>query len=175
MLTGHAHAASYDVTEGKVEWTATGTPGFLKINGTGGKLVGHADTDAAGKVSGKFTVALADYTTGMSLRDKHMKEKYFDVACSNLGPPPATCDNATATLTLDAWTPTKDASTFTGKLTMKGESKPIGGQASFNDGKLKATFDVVITNYPKIGVPSYLGVTVAKDVAVTVEGTVSAK
>ena len=156
-----ATAKSYDVVEGDVSWVATGTPGFLHINGTGGRLTGHADQAAGGKVTGLFTVAVVDFTTGMGLRDKHMREKYLEV-----GTYPK------ALLTIDAWTPTVADSSFTGTLTLKGQAKPVSGQASYADGKLRAAFTVMLNNYPLVGVPSWAGITVAHDVQVTVEATV---
>jgi hypothetical protein len=55
-----------------------------------------------------------------------------------------------------------------GKLTLKGVTKPVTGKASYTGGKLKAFFTVNIKDFPSIGVPSHLGVTVANTVDVEV-------
>lgn len=153
-----AFAKTYAVS-GKADWQAVGEPGFLKINGEGGQVFGSAEQAGDNKVTGVFTVKLANYTTGMGLRDEHMKTKYLEIA-----------KFPEATLKLKPWVPTASDSPFTGDLTLKGVTKPVTGVASFADGKFKATFKVVTADYP-IGVPSHLGVTMAKDVTVTVEGT----
>ena len=156
------YAEAYEIAAGKVSWLAVGKPGFLKITGEGGKLQGRAEAGADGKVSGTFTVKLADYTTGMDLRDKHMKEKYLEVA-----------KHPEASVTVTGWTPTVAESPFVGTLTLKGETKPVrDGKASLREGKLHAAFHVLLSDYPAVGVPSHLGITVAEDVTVEVEADV---
>lgn len=139
--------------DGDVEFLAVGSPGFLKISGKGAKAVGTAAvTD--GVATGHFIVALEDLKTGIELRDKHMKEKYLET--------PKWRD---AYLDLDAWKVTDTSTKFSGKLTLKGVSKPVFGTAAFHDGVLRAEFEIDLKDFP-VGVPSHLGVTVAEDVTV---------
>lgn len=153
------HADAGDV-KGKVQWQAVGTPGFLKINAEGGEFKGHVEAGKDGKVSGQFTCALAFFKTGIDLRDEHMRDRYLEVQ-----------KHPEAKLKLDPWTPTSGESEWTGTLTLKGVTRPVKGVANYVEGHLIASFVVNVSDYP-IGVPSYLGVTMAKEVTVTVEGDV---
>ncbi len=144
---------------GTANWQAVGNPGFLRINGEGASVAGDLTKDAAGKYQGVFKVKLADYTTGMALRDQHMKDKYLDVAKFPF-----------ATLKLDAVAVSEAEFPWVGTLEIKGETRPVKGTATFKAGKLNATFAVELKDYPAIGVPSHLGVTVADKVNVVVEG-----
>jgi len=143
-----------------VNWTAIGTPGFLRINGSGGAAEGKIDvTDS--KASGSLSVKLADYTTGLDLRDHHMKEKFLE---TNKFP------TATLLINAQAFTPGKE-STISGDLTIKGATKPVKVAFTLSGKSLSAKFKLSIKDYPAIGVPSHLGVTVADEVGVTVDAS----
>ena len=58
---------------------------------------------------------------------------------------------------------------WTGKLTLKGETKPVSGTGSLKGDTITANFKISLSDYPAIGVPSWLGVTVEKDVLVKAE------
>jgi polyisoprenoid-binding protein YceI len=146
---------------GKATWQAVGTPGFLRINGEGGTVNGDVVKGPDGKVTGVFKVKLSDYKTGMDLRDTHMKDKYLEVAKFPY-----------ATLKLESVAPTEAEFAWTGTLELKGETKPVKGTATVKEGKLSASFAITIKDYPSIGVPAHLGVTVADKVTVVVEGEV---
>lgn len=148
LLTAPLHATTVQKVEGTVRFAAKGNPGFLRIDGEGGKVQGSV-TEDAGNTTGELTVELKDFKTGISLRDEHMRDKYLEVAKFPL-----------ATLKLKSVT----GETWTGDLTLKGVTKPVSGKVSAD--KI-ATFKVNLEEYP-IGVPSYLGVTVAKEVEVVV-------
>ena len=60
-----------------VEFLAVGKPSALKINGTGGKLAGTIEVDGT-EIKGRILVKINDFSTGISLRDQHMKEKYLE-------------------------------------------------------------------------------------------------
>jgi polyisoprenoid-binding protein YceI len=160
-----ASADAWTIDPGKspVGFVAVGKPGFLKIKGEGAQLVGSATLDA-GKLSGTFTVALARLTTGIDLRDEHMKEKYLEVA-----------KFPDAALTIDPLSVNAGSGeySFTGKLTIKGNSKPVAGLLELDLQSERASgtaeFTVKISDYPEIGVPSHLGVTVAESVDVRLE------
>ena len=150
------NAKTFEQAEGTVEWHAIGSPGFLKIDGKGGKVEGPVMMNADGKITAHFTVDMTAFTTGMSLRDKHMRDKYLEVGKFK-----------DAFFDLDPWTLTADSSQFKGKLTIKDVAKPVFGTAVYREGTLKAEMEIHLSDWP-IGVPSHLGVTVAEDVTVNV-------
>jgi polyisoprenoid-binding protein YceI len=145
----------------KVTWTAVGSPGFLRINGEGGKVQGML-ADKAGNVAGDLWVALDGYKTGSDTRDGHMHEKYLE-----------TKKFPKAKLSLNPVSFAEGKRSFTGKLTIKDQTKPVKGWISFKHGTaavhIKAGFDVAISDYPAIGVPKWLGITVADKVEVAVD------
>jgi len=155
-------AESYDFTasNNKVTFTAIGKPGFLRINGAGvaaeGKLLAEG-----GKVSGDLTVKLADLVTGIELRDRHLKEKYLQVD-----------KYPTAKLTLKdvAYVQAKPG-VADGVLTIKDQAKPVKVDFTLAGKDLVAKIKLSIKDYPAIGVPSYLGVTVADEVEVSIHAS----
>lgn len=149
---------NYKVKSGKVSWTAVGNPGFLKIDGKGGVPTGSAKL-AGGVLTGSFEVQLKAYKTGIDLRDTHMKEKYLEVDKY----PRAVLD-----VIVDGYVEGKEI-TWKGILELKGVKKPAAGTVNVVGKTVKASFKVNLEDYPSIGVPSYLGVTVAKEVDVAVE------
>lgn len=184
VLSTSAHAATFkvDPQDSKVSFDAVGKPGFLKIHGEGARANGELKIDVANaiatsnppktmwNVSGTFDVALIDLKTGIDLRDTHMREKYLE-----------TGKFPRATLVLDPFTiygdetlslPKKSVGEFTGKLTIKGVERPVKGRYETDidkTAKVKASFEIKLTDFSTIGVPSYLGVTVAEDVTVHAE------
>lgn len=150
----------YVNVSGSCEWESIGNPGFLRIHGKGGKITGHIyQKDAA--TGGMFRVSLDDFTTGIALRDTHMKEKYLETA-----------KHKEAVLYLDsAFIPLDKEFEWSGKLSLKGVEKPVKGRGKlhFKDGKkhVNASFSITVSDFG-IEIPSYLGVTMAKDVDISV-------
>ncbi len=134
---------------GTATFTAQGNPGLITIAGTGVPVTG--DT-----VTGTFVAQLSGIKTGINLRDTHLKDKYLEVK-----------KFPTAELMI---APPAQPGPWSGVLTLKGVARPVLGTATFDGKHLKAEFTIDVSQYPGIGVPSWLGVTVAKDIAVTVEG-----
>lgn len=62
--------------ESQVEFLAIGKPSLLKINGKDGKLSGKVELNN-NFITGEFIVALESLSTGITLRDEHMKKKYL--------------------------------------------------------------------------------------------------
>ena len=61
---------------------------------------------------------------------------------------------------------------WSGALSLKGQEKPIdGGLAKLEQKKFTASFTIKLKDYPEIGVPKYLGITMANDIEVVVEGS----
>lgn len=142
-------------------FTAIGSPGFLKINGDGGKITGSI-TELGGKVYGSLQVVVADIKTGIELRDKHMKEKYLEVE-----------KFPKITFVLNPVQPNGTGFAFTGEMTIKGDTIPINGTAKANTIRpekqlITANFSIDMKDLKSVGVPSYLGVTVADKVDVAV-------
>ncbi len=146
---------------GSVEFNVESTSGLVKINGKGAKPSGSLDV-TGGKASGIISVDLKPFSTENDLRDKHMHEKYLETAKF----PAATLKLAPVALGASEFN-------WTGDLTIKGVSKPVKGTAVFRDGLIAAKFTISINDYPSIGVPSWLGVTVAKTVDVKVVAKVN--
>jgi polyisoprenoid-binding protein YceI len=159
-----ATAASHfvvDKEQSSVKFAAVGKPGFLHINGESAKLGGTADW-ADGSISGNFTVALDGFVTGIDMRDEHMKAKYLETGKF----PQATLAVAKVAA------PGAGTVDFTGDLTLKGVTKPVKGTLTLKngpaDGKVEgdAAFALALTDFP-VGVPTYMGITVADKVDVT--------
>jgi polyisoprenoid-binding protein YceI len=154
-----------DSSKSPVTFDAVGKPGFLRIKGTGAKLSGEAVVEKE-TLSGVFTVALQPLTTDNSMRDGHMHEKYLDSKKF----PEATL---TVTNVKIGDGSTKYSGDFTGMLKIKDNSKEVSGKINLSFAGMAAsgdaTFEISIEDYPSIGVPSWLGVTVAKTVTLGVK------
>lgn len=153
-------ALAFTPANNKIEWEAKGTPGFLRINGTGTSATGTLTTDG-GKLNGTLSVDLSKMKTGIDVRDEHTKNKYLEVG---------KFPNATLTFKDQPFVEGKEA-TVEALLKIKTDEKPVKVTYTKSGGKVSATFVFLLDSYPAIGTPNYQGVTVAKDVKVTVEGT----
>jgi polyisoprenoid-binding protein YceI len=140
---------------GEVSFTAIG-PGGLKIVGTTSQIV--AKEDGSNVV---ISVPLGSITTGISLRDKHMKEKYLE-----------TDKFPNAELTVARASVKEGSGSAQGTMKIHGQSKPV--TFNYNAKKTGEAFAIdgtVRLNIKEFGVevPSYLGVTVKPDVDVAVK------
>lgn len=139
--------------------TFKGRTTIFEMAGKGGTV--NCDiAEKDGMASGTCTVKLADFTTGVDLRDEHMRTKYLETA-----------KYPTATLTLKPWKVSVTPSPFEGTLTIKTDTKPVKGIAQVDGATLNAGFTISLKDYPSIGVPSFKGVAVSDAVEVTVVGT----
>lgn len=141
-----------------VEFTAVG-PGGLRIVGVGHQLDMQDDGTSLDVV-----VGLGDLNSGIALRDKHMKEKYLEVGKF----PNAALHLSRADVKLPG------AGDASGTLTMHGVSRPVTfhyeSTAAGQDYNVRADF-VVDTGAYNIEIPSYLGVSVKREVKVHVAFT----
>ncbi|MCZ2244207.1 YceI family protein, partial [Neisseria meningitidis] len=71
--------SSIALAENSVIFEGVGNPGFLTIEGKGGKVKSTMEVKDR-KTSGTFEVELKDFDTGLSLRNSHMKDKYLEVS-----------------------------------------------------------------------------------------------
>jgi polyisoprenoid-binding protein YceI len=156
--------------EGVVEFHAVGRPSLLKIHGKSTSVTGQFKIDGMNATTGNATFQLDTLDTGISMRDKHMKEKYLEVGKF----PEAKLEVTSLTLPKEFLGDhySGDALPFKGKLTLHGVEKQVEGTTSVvRDGtsiQAKTDFKVNITDFG-IEKPSFAGITVKEDVDVHVE------
>jgi polyisoprenoid-binding protein YceI len=159
-------AALSSPADAHVTFQASG-PAGLKIDGATTDLTVAEDS---GNVV--ISVPLANLTTGISLRDHHMKEKYLEVDKY----PAATLTIARSALKFPAPGEHPEAD-VPGTVTMHGQSRPVtvhydvkGDGSTFS---ARGQFRINMNEFG-ITVPVYLGVTVKPDVDVTASFRVAA-
>ena len=82
FISAAAHAVptiSIEKDKSSVEFLAIGRPSALKIRGNKAKPEGKITFKDNG-IDGIIVLNLEDFETGISLRDRHMKEKYLETA-----------------------------------------------------------------------------------------------
>lgn len=163
-----ASTQTVTATGGHVEFTAVGWPSALTIHGKGEGIDGRLSVDGA-SVSGTLTFDLSGLSTGIGLRDRHMKEKYLEV---ERYPRAALALEGVSTAPLpagDRFDPVRVP--WQGMLTLHGVTQRVSGEARVgragNAVKTVAEFEVDISAFG-IEVPSYMGITVAEKVQVKV-------
>ena len=153
-----AHAKLSKVAGPEISFTLIG-PAGMKIVGTGNELRVN-DDGAAVKVS----VPLSSMKTGISVRDKHMHEKYLQTP--NFPSADLQVPRASLKIPAAGGNVAQDAA---GTLMLHGKSKPVNFHyTSSRDGtklKVHGTMHINMNDFG-IEVPSYLGVTVKPDVDV---------
>jgi polyisoprenoid-binding protein YceI len=158
-LSADAQGALSGSTDSHVSFLAAG-PAGMKIEGTTNDLTLAEQGDNV-----VITVPLANLTTGIALRDRHMKEKYLEIAKY----PSATMSVARSALKIPAGADKVEADAPS-TVTIHGQTKPVTVHyESKRDGSSFSTrgrFHININEFG-IAVPSYLGVTVKPDVDVT--------
>lgn len=163
-----AQAAKLEAASGSTAtFEAVGKPALLKIQGKGATVEGSVDVEAK-SATGEFKIDLSKFTTGIETRDSHMKEKYLEVQKF-----PNAILKVESVVLPEGWKPgteVKDA-VFKGQLTLKDVARPIEGKVTVGAGDMpsKASFVMKISDYPGLGVPKYMGITVADNVSVQVD------
>ena len=158
----------FDLHDSKVDFLSIGRPAAIKIHGEGSKLEGKMSLNGL-LASGRLIFDLDSLDTDIGLRNKHMKEKYLETAKFK---------NAELTIVKMAIPPrlyAQDAKTislpFSGMLALHGTTHPITGtsEVRMDGNKLKgsADFEIKLSEY-NIEIPTYMGITVADVVKVTV-------
>jgi polyisoprenoid-binding protein YceI len=169
LCTSLADASFVARPNANVSFTAVG-PAGMHIVGTTHDLV--VQEDPQGAIS--ITVALSGVTTGIGLRDKHMREKYLQVQSY----PTAVLKVSRASLKLPK---SGEGGAFDGEgtLTIHGKTKPVSFHYSAkSDGK--SAYDVsgsmkIDMNEYGIETPKYLGITVKPAVDLSVSFTAEDK
>jgi polyisoprenoid-binding protein YceI len=159
-VAGSSDAALTQSGTAAVSFSALG-PAGMTINGTTPDLRVAESTGDIG-----ITVPLARLTTGIALRDDHMRNKYLEVATY----PEAVLHVARAALVFPAQAPT--SSSVVGALTLHGVTRNVTIAYSAQRGA-DGTYSVAgktaldMRDY-NITVPSYLGVAVKPNVTLDV-------
>jgi polyisoprenoid-binding protein YceI len=158
-ISAAGHAALSSPSNAHVSFRASG-PAGLTIEGTTPDL--KAAEDGGNLV---IVVPLSNLTTGISLRDQHMRDKYLEVAKY----PDTTLTVARAALKIPAGAEHVEGDA-PGTLQLHGQTRPVSVHyLAARDGDAFAAsgrFRVNMTDFG-VNVPSYLGVTVKPDVDVS--------
>lgn len=169
VLTGAGpQAGSWKIQSGDVTFLATGKPGFMRINGKGGKPEGNFIIDAKNSLlSGEVLVKVDAFGTGISLRDRHMKEKYLETAKY----PEARFVASPQTLPAGA---EETKISLPGTLTIHGKSRPVTADATIKTSgekvEVRSIIETKLSDFD-IVVPEYAGITVADKVKIDISFT----
>lgn len=146
-----------------VKFLAIGNPSAIRIQGEGKTITAEKTAwTKDGKFSGTFHVPLDSLETGISMRDKHMKEKYLETSKY----PNADLELAPCALTVSE-------TTCGGKLTLHGVTKPVVVKVKATPSdkktlKIGADFAVKLSDYG-IVIPKFANITVAENVQIQVD------
>ena len=158
-ITASGRAAISSPTDSHVSFHASGPAGLAIEGKTPDLLVAEQDGNLI------ITVPLANLSTGIDLRDRHMREKYLEVPKY----PNAVLTVARSVLKVPS-SGEKLATDTPGTLQLHGQTRPVTVHyEAKGDGGSIATSGSVHINMTDYGiqVPSYLGVTVKPEVDVT--------
>lgn len=160
---------SFSAEQGKTFFETKGWPSLIVIKGEGVGATGVLKEES-GKLSGSLDMDINTFTTGIGLRDEHMKDKYLQVK-----------EYPKATVTLKELAIPADKKgkvDFLAELEVHGVKKEVKGVAELtpesNNLKVVAEFPIKLSDF-KIEIPSYKGITVAEDVKVKFESLVTQK
>jgi polyisoprenoid-binding protein YceI len=167
IILNLSYAATADfrsvVKSGKTNFEAVGRPAMIKIKGEShspnAKLAFNDST-----VSLEADLDLNQLSTGIDLRDDHMKNKYLEVSKF----PSAKLIISTLKIPVTwATTPSNiEEQEFEGMLTLRGKTSPVRGKFKLNDKQVaNAQFIVKLSDF-NIEIPNYLGITVAENVTI---------
>ena len=131
-------------------------------------LTGSITPDSSGAVKGTFAVDLIKLETGISLRDRHLRNNYLEVQKG--------AEFAVAKFDNIKIQKLSGKTTFSGTMTLHGQQHDVSGSAELQqDGKgykVDATFPLKISAF-QIPEPTYLGVGVSDEISIHVVLTAS--
>jgi len=131
-------------------------------------MSGSVTPDGGGAVKGTFAVELMKLETGISLRDRHLRNNYLEVQKG--------ADFAVAKFENIKIQKLSGKTTFSGTMTLHGQQRDISGTAVLQqDGKVykvDASFPLKISAF-QIPEPTYLGVGVSDEISIHVVLTAS--
>jgi len=152
----------------QVEFVAIGRPSALKIKGSGRELL-LAITLEKDQLQGKVDFSLASLDTGLSLRDRHMKEKYLEVEKF----PKSTFEILEGTLPAELISneAAEAEVILKGKLTLHGVTRELNTAAKVKKKgpayEIQAPLEVKLPDF-QIEIPTFAGITVAEDVKIDI-------
>jgi polyisoprenoid-binding protein YceI len=171
LLSNPLFATQWQITEGKINFIALATPGALRIVGkqSDPKALKPEIKLENNRVSGTVAFQIEALTTGIGLRDRHMKENYLETGKF----PESVFTYTQVELPKDFQ---GEKIPFEGKLKLHGVEKPVSGELKIEkeDPKLTLSHEFKIkTRDFGITTPHYMSVTMADEVViqVTLEGT----
>ncbi len=152
---------------GSLKFLTTVSPSSLKITGVSEAPKGRLQVDETAaelEISGEFRFPLEKLSTGLSLRDNHLKTKYLEVG---------TYPEAVLTLKKQKFPKAATGSVpFEGEMTLHGKMQKVKGNAILRNGagesSVKADFPLKLQDFA-IERPAFAGLTVAEDVNVETE------
>jgi polyisoprenoid-binding protein YceI len=150
-----------------VKFLADGNPSAIRIQGVAKTLEVEKAEWKEGKLSGTYHVPLDQLETGISLRDRHMKEKYLetakypkaDLSIADCAPSEAAESSCEGTLTLRG---------ITKKVPLKVKWTKLAAEGTAKRWKADTEFGLKLSDYG-IALPKFANITVAEDVTVQVE------
>lgn len=163
--------ADLDQGTGETKFLALGRPSALKIVGKGAAPKGTLIFEPR-KVAGTVRFDLASLDTGIGMRNEHMKTKYLEVEKY----PEATLTLTKFEISIEKLRGDFEAFDvpFEGKLSLHGVEKLISGTSKISRSgaklNIEANFELAISDY-RIASPGYAGVTMAKDVKVSIKSS----
>lgn len=146
-----------DPSNTQLGFLAKGFPSALKINGKfkGSEgLVGNL-TKSDSSWSLNANCSLKHFETGLGLRDQHMREKYLEVA-----------EHPSAILSVKESPLGRES--FVGELSLHGVTKSVSGTVKWDGDIANIEFPLRLSDF-NIGVPSFMGITVAQEVFVSAQ------
>jgi len=154
----------------KVSFLAVGKPSFIKIKGEGKNVTGSV-TVVNSLVNGSFKFPLKTLSTGIDMRDRHMKEKYLKVETYPMAELKLSEINLPKSWSLKN-AELKDVA-FKGTMTLHDKQSVVSGTFEMLKGangmyNIKAVFPLKMTEY-NIEIPVYAGIHVVDSIDVTVE------
>lgn len=164
-LTGFSTFAAIPLATsgGEINFTATGKPGFLKINGkaNSGLLANNLKLEN-GSASGDFEFSLKQLDTGIDLRNEHMKNKYLEI-----GKYPSAKLTLKPVAFSDAEFKSDVKKSFNGTLTLHGVTKDVSGNFEYSakTKNISANFNIKVSDF-NIDIPKYMGIVVSENVEV---------
>ena len=152
----------------KADFLAIGNPSALRIKGEGGVPQGELTGDE-NQITGTIEVPLAPITTGIGMRDRHMKEKYLEVekfpkAILTIKKMKLPANSLKGDFTLDQVS-------YDGEIEIHGVKKPMQGVAKLerkgNTITTESGFKAKVSDFG-ISIPSFAKITMADEVDVKV-------
>lgn len=161
LLIANAQGAILTLSQGNIEFNAKGKPALISIDGTSELLNGILKSHN-NQFDGEFDLELTSLNTGIELRDDHLKNKYLEVE-----------KFPKAKLTFKNIKIERNSETnFKANLMLHGQENEVNGIALLSDqNELMAEFTINLADFG-IEIPSFQGITVAKEVKIKVNGIV---